>query len=62
VDQEGDEEFQDYEVQVIEFKSKHPEFNPPSVKSFLTQDEQKILDKFMGQTGEAPQLSLLSLQ
>ena len=36
-------EFQDYEEQVIEFKSKHPEFNPPSVKSFLTQEEQKIL-------------------
>lgn len=36
-------EFQDYEVQVVEFKAKHPEFNPPSVKSFLTQEEQKIL-------------------
>ena len=47
-------EFQDYEVQVIEFKSKHPEFNPPSVKSFLTQDEQKILDKFMGRPEKPP--------
>ena len=38
-------EFQDYEEQVVDFKSKHPEFNPPSVKSFLTQEEQKILGK-----------------
>ena len=30
---------------VVDFKAKHPEFNPPSVKSFLTQEEQKILDK-----------------
>ena len=36
-------EFREYEEQVVDFKSKHPEFNPPSVKSFLTQEEQKIL-------------------
>ena len=36
-------EFQEYEEQVVDFKAKHPEFNPPSVKSFLTQEEQKIL-------------------
>ena len=38
-------EFRDYEEKVVDFKAKHPEFNPPSVKSFLTQEEQKILDK-----------------
>ena len=38
-------EFQEYEEQVVDFKAKHPEFNPPSVKSFLTQEEQKILGK-----------------
>ena len=38
-------EFREYEEKVVEFKAKHPEFNPPSVKSFLTQEEQKILDK-----------------
>ena len=39
-------EFQEYEEQVVDFKAKHPEFNPPSVKSFLTQEEQKILGEF----------------
>ena len=38
-------EFREYEEKVVDFKAKHPEFNPPSVKSFLTQEEQKILDK-----------------
>merc|ERR1719282_344302 len=47
-------EFQDYEEQVVEFKAKHPEFNPPSVKSFLTQEEQKILDKYMGRPEKPP--------
>lgn len=37
------QEYREYEEQVIEFKSKHAEFNPPSIKSFLTQEEQKIL-------------------
>ena len=40
-------EFQEYEEQVVDFKAKHPEFNPPSVKSFLTQEEQKILGEFL---------------
>merc|ERR1719410_1405813 len=47
-------EFQDYEEQVVDFKAKHPEFNPPSVKSFLTQEEQKILDKHMGRPEKPP--------
>ena len=47
-------EFQDYEEQVVDFKAKHPEFNPPSVKSFLTQEEQKILDKYMGRPEKPP--------
>ena len=38
-------EFREYEEKVVDFKAKRPEFNPPSVKSFLTQEEQKILDK-----------------
>jgi len=47
-------EFREYEEQVVDFKSKHPEFNPPSVKSFLTQEEQKILDKYMGRPEKPP--------
>jgi len=47
-------EFRDYEEKVVEFKSKHPEFNPPSIKSFLTQEEQKILDKHMGRPEKPP--------
>merc|ERR1719471_703392 len=47
-------EFQEYEEQVVDFKAKHPEFNPPSVKSFLTQEEQKILDKHMGRPEKPP--------
>lgn len=47
-------EFREYEEKVVDFKSKHPEFNPPSVKSFLTQEEQKILDKYMGRPEKPP--------
>jgi len=47
-------EFREYEEKVVEFKAKHPEFNPPSVKSFLTQEEQKILDKYMGRPEKPP--------
>jgi upstream-binding transcription factor len=47
-------EFREYEEKVVDFKAKHPEFNPPSVKSFLTQEEQKILDKYMGRPEKPP--------
>jgi len=48
------QEFRAYEDRVQQFKMMHPEFNPPSVKSFLTQEEQKILDKHMGRPEKPP--------
>merc|ERR1719189_2470729 len=47
-------DYREYEEKVVDFKSKHPEFNPPSIKSFLTQEEQKILDKYMGRPEKPP--------
>lgn len=47
-------DYREYEEKVVDFKSKHPEFNPPCIKSFLTQEEQKILDKHMGRPEKPP--------
>lgn len=47
-------DYREYEEKVVDFKSKHPEFNPPSIKSFLTQEEQKTLDKYMGRPEKPP--------
>lgn len=46
--------FRDYELQVQAFAKDNPGYQVPEKKNFLTQDDQKILDKFMGRPEKPP--------
>ena len=48
------ENFRDYEEKVTSFISKNPGYIPPQHKSFLTQEDQRILDKSMGRPEKPP--------
>ena len=52
--------FREYDENITAFIAKNPGYVPPQHKSFLTQEDQKILDKFMGRP-EIPPSSAYSL-
>ena len=46
--------FREYDENITAFIAKNPGYVPPQHKSFLTQEDQKILDKFMGRPEKPP--------
>ena len=44
----------EYDENITAFIAKNPGYVPPQHKSFLTQEDQKILDKFMGRPEKPP--------
>merc|ERR1719510_690582 len=48
------ENYREYEEKVAEFMVQNPGYVRPAQKNFLTQEEQRILDKFMGRPEKPP--------
>jgi len=46
--------FREYDDRVADFCSKNPGYVRPQLKNFLTQEDQRILDKFMGRPEKPP--------
>ena len=46
--------YREYDENITAFIAKNPGYVPPQHKSFLTQEDQKILDKFMGRPEKPP--------
>ncbi len=46
--------FREYEEKVVEFIAKNPGYVRPQQKNFLTQEDQRILDKYMGRPEKPP--------
>merc|ERR1712001_738417 len=48
------ENYREYEEKVADFMAQNPGYVRPAQKNFLTQEEQKILDKYMGRPEKPP--------
>ena len=50
----ANDNYREYEEKISEFMAQNPGYVRPQHKNFLTQDDQRILDKFMGRPEKPP--------
>merc|ERR1719357_2439457 len=50
----ANDNYREYEEKITEFMAQNPGYVRPQHKNFLTQDDQRILDKFMGRPEKPP--------
>ena len=50
----ANDNYRDYEEKITEFVAQNPGYVRPQHKNFLTQDDQRILDKYMGRPEKPP--------
>ena len=50
----ANDNYREYEEKITEFTSQNPGYVRPQHKNFLTQDDQRILDKYMGRPEKPP--------
>ena len=50
----ANDNYREYEEKIIEFMAQNPGYVRPQHKNFLTQDDQRILDKYMGRPEKPP--------
>ena len=50
----ANDNYREYEEKVAEFMAQNPGYVRPQHKNFLTQDDQRILDKYMGRPEKPP--------
>ncbi len=50
----GNDQFREYENRLAEFQQQHPDYIPAERKHYLTQEDQKTMDKAMGRPEKPP--------